>query len=189
MLKHFMGTRPLQHGAGSTKLQSARLSRRVAAVAAIAAFGLQSTGAIAGNMSLAMTGIAAPIEIIAFSLGATRAASFSGGGGTVVPAVFHDLSFTAPESAATPLVWSMTARNNLIASAVLTIRSPATAQPISEWTFSNVYLTSAQIGQTSDQTATSQISLSYGKVSYRVYAADGSVSQQMCWDVTAGVAC
>jgi hypothetical protein len=157
------------------------------AVAAAIVIALQSTAAAAGTMSMTVSGIASPIEIQAFNFGASKGYDFTTG--VAQPVSLGEVALTAPESAATPQLWVMAAGGTAITSVVLTVVSPVTAKTISDWTFTDARVTLAQAIAVTNVTTGAAFSLAYGTVTYRVYAADGTIAQQTCWNVTAGAAC
>ena len=164
------------------RLQARQVRRALFALAGMVLH-CWALSAQAGNMTLVIDGIAAPIDIRAFSLGASSS-------GTVISAgkvSYQDVSFSALESAASPQQLLFTSNGVHRASAVLKIFSPATGLLLSDWTFTDLIITSFQIGNDPTGAATS-FSLNFAKLSYRVYAANGStVAQQMCWNVVTSV--
>lgn len=150
---------------------------RLTAMAATAVIGFHSGNAVsAGNMLLTISGFPAPIEVLRFSAGVYRS-------GTRVN--FQDASFSAPESAALPKEYGAVTRGQYLTSALLQVVSPVTSQLLSDWTFTNVKITYVGVSRDvaiADSTGTN-LSFAFDKVVYRVFAADGSVAQQVCWGV------
>jgi type VI protein secretion system component Hcp len=168
-------------------VHTARLSRGIAAAALLAATSIHSAGATAGDMSLTIANFAAPIEILSFSTGASQTSGATGGGAGRPS--FDGMNFVAPESTVSPTEWLKLASGEQISSAVLQVLSPVSGKLVSDWTFTNALLTSTEIGQASGGVATVQFSLSFGAIAYRVYAADGSIAQKMCWNVATNLSC
>lgn len=170
------------------RLRRDRALRRVATVA-IAAISLLAGSSFAGNMSLTLSGFTAPIEVVSFNFSATKQAVTTGSGPTI--AIFNEVNFAAPESAATPLAFAKLVGAQPLTIAQFQLLSPATAQPSSDWTFTGVAIKSLQVSHDSSSGSfpRTTFSLSFNKVAYRKFAADGSVAQQMCWDVVANAAC
>ena len=159
-------------------------SRRALFVLTGIVFYCCALSAQAGNMSLVIEGIAAPVDIRAFSFGVSNS-------GTVLTAGkvnYQDVSFVALESAASPPQLLFTSTGVHRASAVFKVFSPATGLLLSDWTFTDVIVNSFQIGGDPAGASTS-FTLNFGKLSYRVYAANGgTVAQQMCWNVATSTA-
>ena len=138
-------------------------------------------------MTLTFNTIATPVDILSFSVGAwapsLRTASTAIG--------FQDAYFTATESAGTPTLLSTLARGQHFTSIVLRSYSPVSAQVVSDWTFSDVTVNSLHISRdAADITpALTTFSLFYNMVSYRVFAVDGSVAAQVCWNLITKVPC
>jgi hypothetical protein len=176
-----------RHDTGSPQARSARLSGRIVALGVTLAFCLQATVAVAVNMSLTISGFAAPIAIEAFSVQASGPSTSATG--VVTPTNFSFISFSAVESAGTPVQWQMLARNSTSTSAEFQIRSTASLKLISDWTLTDVRFATVQAGRTSGGQTMTDFGLTFGKVTYRTYAADGSIVLQACWDAVAGVAC
>ncbi len=166
-----------------------RLSRRFVATVAIAATCALSARPHAGNLTLTLTGFPAPIEISSFSVGATKVPPVTGGSSTL--ANFQDAAFTAAESPATPLEITKLIAGARLTTAQLVVLSPTTGQLVSDWTFEEALVTSVALGHLSGASASpmTDFSLSYNKVTYRVFATDGSVAQRSCWNVVSNVAC
>ena len=160
---------------------------RVVAATCAATIGIWAVAAIAGGMSLTVVGVPAPIDVTGFAFNATNSTSAAGG---VHGVQYGDVTFDAPESAASALQLLWTSENRNVTSAQLRVLSPVTAALKSEWTFSPILFSSFFINTAFDPTATTRgttFSFSYGKIVYRVFAADGSV--QSCFDSSSSVPC
>lgn len=167
-----------------------RVSRRFVAMAAFLAMSLHSTSANAGNLTLTLTGFPAVIDVRNFSVGASKVPSFPSGTVTT-PASFQDAGFTAVESSATPLKIAKLITGERLATAQLVVLSPISGQLVSDWTFEEALVTSVSLIHASGASTfpTTSFTLSYNKVTYRVFAADGSVAQRSCWNIVSNVAC
>ena len=157
---------------------------RLAVVAATTVISFHSGNAVsAGNMLLTISGFTAPIEILAFSTSVSRPSAGTGGAGTTVN--FSDANFVAPESAALPKEYAAVTRAQNLTSAQLQVLSPVTSQLISDWTFTPARVTRTGISRdvAIGGSASTNFSLGFDKVVYRVYAADGTIAQQVCWGV------
>ena len=165
--------------------QSSLFSRAVclAAAAIVTFFAADST---AGNIKLTMSGYATPIDVLSFSIGATRSS-------TTVS--YQNFSITALESALTPLLLGWTSSGFTGTTAVLQVLSATTAAPISDWTLGGWVVTSTQIGGVSTASSSSagapsaNFSMKFTTITYRVFAPDGSVAQRTCWNVNTNLAC
>src|SRR5262249_2207131 len=82
-----------------------RASIRLVASAALAA-SLPSIPSFAGNLTLTMEGIGTSIEVLSFNFNARNVGSTtSGGGGGAGKVAFSEFTFTATESAASPVLF------------------------------------------------------------------------------------
>lgn len=161
--------------------------------AALACAALLSPVALAGNVSLTFNGIPGSIEVLSFSWGATNPATLgSGGGGGAGKVNFKEFTFSATEHATSPVQFENIASGRHIASARLTVMHPETGRPQSEWTLSDVLVTSfgvdnGELDPKAKQPNTlgvpvTKVALSFGKACYKVFAGDGSVREN-CWNV------
>ena len=157
------------------------------------------TGAI-GNMHLTINGIATTIDVLDFAAGANRVTSFGGGGGGgSINSNYLDMSFNAPESSASPLLLLWTSNASRRSTALLQISSPSSAALISDWTLADVAVTSVTVRSgdrdwtvgTADTffPPTVRFTLSFSQITYRVYAANGTVAQRTCWNVPQNRSC
>jgi hypothetical protein len=168
------------------------LLRQAAAFGSVIGFLAYSAAAYGGNMTLTFDGVANPVEVLSFKFGATNPGDLGGGGGTGKVA-FSAFSFTAPESAVSPLefFWVNTGRH--VKEAVLQVRAPDGTRLLSEWNFRDVMLESfgAESGPldakakapNTFQPPQTSFNLRFVLVCYKVFAADGSVAGQTCYDV------
>ncbi len=158
-------------------------------MAAVAASSLLSASPNAGNLTLTLTGFPAPIDILSFSVGAIKVPPVTGGSSTL--ANFQNASFAALESPATPLEIAKLIIGERLTTAHLSVLSPTTGQLVSDWTFEQALVSSVALDHWSAASTfpTTSFSLSYDKVTYRIFAADGSVAQRSCWNVVGNVAC
>jgi type VI protein secretion system component Hcp len=163
---------------------SNQFSRAIAVVIA-ATLSFLAAGSMAGNLKLTISGYATPIDVLSFSIGATR--------GTVVN--YQDFNFTAVESALTPLLLGWTSSGFNGTTAVLQVLSASTSAPISDWTLTGWNMTSTQVGGASTASSstagapTTNVSMKFTTITYRVFAADGTVAQRTCWNVSTKLAC
>jgi hypothetical protein len=160
---------------------SARLRQGIAAAAAAAAIGLHATAAVAGNMSLTISGITGAIDVGRFDFDISRRVGDN-------KTYAGDPAFTAPESAATPLELLWVATGNHATTAVLQIVSPVTGQLTADWTFTDVRMTSVTVDRAPGGSPTTKFSFAIGKYSYRVYNPNGS-TVVACWDVSRNLKC
>jgi type VI protein secretion system component Hcp len=152
--------------------------------------------AAAGNMSLDIDGLGT-VALSAFDTRGTLAVDvFGGGGGATGKASFAPFGFRATQSALTPLLFKQLAEGKHSASARVQVRTSDGTKLLSEWTLSNVFVTSVAIvngeadpkAKAADFTLPPETSFSlvFTKYCYKVFAADGStVASQMCWDLAA----
>ena len=160
---------------------------------ALACFVMSAASASAGNMSLAITGLPA-IQLTGFSTGASDPATFStGSGGGAGKVTFKEFSFKATQSAATPMLLLKVSNGAHITTATVQVRSLDGAQLVSQWDLTDVLVSAVDVtngavdpkAKNGDFFATPEtsFSLQFGKVCYKVFAADGTtVASQMCWD-------
>ena len=152
----------------------------------------------AGNMHLTINGIGTTIDVLDFAVGVSNPASFSGGDGAA-NSVYQDMSFTANESSASPLLLLWTSNASHRSTATLQVSSPSSAALISDWTLADVVVTSVVLRSGGrDWTVTTpdtffpptvQFTLSFSRITYRVYAANGTVAQRTCWNVLQNRSC
>ena len=169
--------------------------KRSIASLALACAAVLPAAAFAGNMSLTVQGIPGSVEVLSFSFGATQAGSVSGGGGGAGKATFGPFTFTAVESAASPSVLEHLAKGKHIPSARLGILDAETGKPRSEWVFTDVLVSAMNLENgAADPKAknpntflapTTALGLVFAKFCYRVFAGDGSVAKETCWDIGA----
>lgn len=157
------------------------------------------TGAI-GNMHLTINGIGTTIDVLDFAVGANSVTSFGGGGGGgSINSNYLDMSFNAPESSASPLLLLWTSNASHRSTALLQISSPSSAALIADWTLADVAVTSVTFGSGSPDWTVStadtffpptvRFTLSFAQITYRVYAANGTVAQRTCWNVPQNRSC
>ena len=166
-------------------MKSSRASRWSVLAVATLATGLHATGALAGNMSLTLDGIAQPLDVFAYSGNAASSTTLT----TTGKVSYGNFVFNVPESAALPTEWLNLAQGRHLRSALLQVYSPATAKLTADWTFTDVVVTSITTSATPSAAAINTLSLAYGQIAYQVYAADGRVAARMCWSVTTNVKC
>ena len=165
--------------------QSSLFSRATAVVVA-AILSFVATGSLAGNIKLTVSGYATPIDVLSFSIGATRSS-------TTVS--YQNFSITALESALTPLLLGWTSSGFTGATAVLQVLSATTSAPISDWTLSGWVITSTHISGVSTASSSTagapsaNFSMKFTTITYRVFAPDGSLAQRTCWNVNTNLAC
>jgi hypothetical protein len=179
-------------------MKSARVILRVATAAAVAIVGLYSTGSLAGNMTLTVDGIATPIEVLSFKVGASNVTTIGGGGTGGGKVVYTEFLVTAPESAASPLQLLRVNNGQHAATARLQVLSSNGLAPISEWTFETIVFTSLTVESgAADPKAKApntflppqtSFGMAFGKFCYRVFGSNGSVARETCWDLTRNVA-
>ena len=109
------------------------------------------------------------------------------------------MSFNAPESSASPLLLLWTSNASRRSTALLQISSPSSAALISDWTLADVAVTSVTVRSgdrdwtvgTADTffPPTVRFTLSFSQITYRVYAANGTVAQRTCWNVLQNRSC
>ena len=150
--------------------------------------------ALAGNMSLTIQGIPGSIEVLSFSIGATNPGSFaSGGGGGAGKVKFNEFTFTATESAASPSQLDHVTRGKHIPTARLAILHPESGNPHSEWVLTDVLVTSFGVDNGAPDpkgkspntylAPVTRFGLGFVKVCYRLFAANGSVAKETCFDL------
>lgn len=150
--------------------------------------------ATAGNMSLTVQGTPGSIEVRSFGFGAKQAVTFGGGGGAG-KAEIGEFTFTAVESSASPAMLENLVRGRHIESARLAILDAETGAPRSEWTFTDVLVSSMNVANGEPAPKAKQpdtflapataFGLSFAKFCYRIFAANGSVARETCWDIVA----
>ena len=177
-------------------MTSMHLSRRVAACVAFASFSFYPAASIAGNMSLTIDTFPLPIEILSFKIGASNVVSTVGGGGGGAGKVqYSEFQFTAPESAATALQFKFVSTGLHVMTARLQVMAPDSTRPLSEWSLEDVEVASVGVengpadpkGKAANTFLAPQsaFSLRFSKYCYRIFAADGSVARQQCFDIAA----
>jgi type VI protein secretion system component Hcp len=160
---------------------------------------LAGAGAVhAGNMSVTIAGLPAPVAITGFSTGAANAGTFpSGGGGGAGKPTFKDFTFKAPQSAATALLLKNLAAGTHLPSARIQVRSADGARLLSEWTLTGVLVAAIDVvngapdpkGKAPDfflppETA---FSLRFSRYCYVVMEGDGTtIATQTCYDLATG---
>lgn len=155
---------------------------------------MSASAAIAGNMSLTLTDLS-PIEITAFSTGASMPATISSGsGGSAGKVTFKEFMFKATESAATPILTQKLSTGAHIPGATFQVRSVDGSRLVAEWDLTDVFVTSLDItngapdprGRDASFFATPEtsFSLAFAKYCHKVFAADGTtVTSQVCWNI------
>ena len=153
------------------------------------------TAAMAGNMSLTIQGTPGSIEVLSFNFGAKQTGTFGGGGGGAGKAEIGQFNFTATESAASPAVLENLVRGRHIQSARFGVLNADTGAPQSEWTFTDVLVSSMNVANGEADPKAKQpntflapataIGLTFAKFCYRIFAPNGSVARETCWDVVA----
>jgi hypothetical protein len=167
-------------------MHGSSLFSRTIAVTVAAILSFVATGSMAGNMKLTISGYATPIDILTFSIGATRSSTTLS---------YQNFSITALESALTPLLLGWTSSGFSGATAVLQVLSATTSAPISDWTLGGWVVTSTQVGGVSTASSSTagapsaSFSMKFTTITYRVFATDGTVSQRTCWNVNTNLAC
>ena len=162
------------------------LFSRAVGLAVATILSLFAPALMAGNIKLTVSGYATPIDVLSFSIGATRSS-------TTVS--YQNFSITALESALTPLLLGWTSSGLTGATAVLQVLSATTSAPISDWTLGGWVMTSTQIGGVSTASSSTagapsaNFSMKFTTITYRVFAPDGSVAQRTCWNVNTNLAC
>lgn len=172
-------------------MKSARMIRRAAA--AVAIVGLYSTASTASNMTLTVDGIATPIEVLSFKVGATNPITIGNGGIGGGKVAYTEFLVTAPESAASPLQLQRVNIGQGGRTARLQVLSANGVTPISEWTFENVFFTSLSVesGAADPKAKTpntflppqTSFGMAFIKFCYRVFGSNGSVARETCWDL------
>lgn len=161
--------------------------------AALACAAFLSPAALAGNVSLTFNGVPGAIEVLSFSWGATNTATTSTGGGSGAgKVVFKEFNFSATEHSTSPLHFENVSSGRHIPGARVTVMHPETGKPQSEWTLTDVLVTSFGVENGEPDPKAKQpntlgvpvtkVSLSFAKACYKVFAGDGSVREN-CWDV------
>lgn len=148
---------------------------------------VNATSGSAEKMTLTVTGLPAPIDVLAFHHGASASgtASGSGAGKTAV----QDASFTALESANMPVQFSRLAAGTHVIQALLEIRSTATSTLLSDWKFEDVQLTSFGVSTNGQTLPTSSFSIAFARFTYRTFNPNGTVASQMCFNILANTSC
>lgn len=170
-----------------------RASLRLAVASALAAT-LLPVPAFAGNMSLTIEGITMSVDVLSFNFGAKNAGSLSsGGGGGAGKVAFDEFTFTSSESAASPSIFDFVNRGRHSQSARLSVLNPDNGKPQSEWVLTDVLVSSfaVQNGEADPKAKqpntfaipVTAFGLTFAKACYRVFAADGSVAKEACWNV------
>jgi len=166
---------------------------RSLAGAALACATLLSPAALAGNVSLSFNGIPGTIEVLSFSWGATNSATVGGGGGGggAGRVTFNEFTFSATEHSTSPAHFENVASGRHITGARLTVMHPDTGKPQSEWTLTDVLVTSFGVANGEPDPKGKQpntlgvpvtkVALSFAKACYKVFAGDGSVREN-CWN-------
>ena len=167
---------------------------RSLAGAAFACATLLSPAVLAGNVSVTFNGVPGAIEVLSFSWGASNPATIGGGGagGGAGKVTFKEFTFSATEHATSPSHFENVASGRHIPGAKVTVMHPETGKPQSEWTLTDVLVTSfgvenGELDPKNKQPNTlgvpvTKVSLSFAKACYKVFAADGSVREN-CWNV------
>jgi type VI protein secretion system component Hcp len=166
--------------------------KRSLATVVLACAAAYSAAAVAGNMSLTVQGITGSVELLSFGFGAKQTGTFGGGGGAG-KAEIGQFNFTAVESAASPSMLLNLVQGKHIPTARVGILNPDNGAPQSEWVFTDVLVSSMSIVNGDVDPKGKQpntfllpataFGLSFAKFCYRVFAPNGSVAKEMCWDV------
>lgn len=145
-----------------------------------------------GNMSLNVEGIPSAIEVLSFAFSAKNSGSFSsGGGGGTGKVSFSDINFSSNESSSSPDLFNFVNTGRHSQSARLSILNSDTGKPQSEWVLTDVLVTSFAV-QNGDpdpkKTNTFLVpavafALAFQKACYRIFADNGSVAKESCWNV------
>ena len=126
------------------------------------------------------------IDIDSYSFGATQTAS-SGGGGGAGKVKISDIMLTKTIDKASPKLFLATATGEHLKKVELVLVK--SGQEYMKWTFTDVMVSSYQVGGSGDVVPTDQISLNFAKVEfeYRSQKADGTLDTPVKggWDVKA----
>ena len=106
---------------------------------------------------------------------------------------YSDFQFKATESAASPLQLKFTSNGQHIANARFGVLSADGTRTISEWAFQDVLFTSLGVENGAEdpkakqpnsfETPVTTFSINFAKVCYRVFASNGAIASQVCWDI------
>lgn len=159
-----------------------------AAVAMLATLIFLSSATAASNIKFTITGYTPAVDVSSFSIGANRASTATN---------FQDFVITAPESALTPLLLGWLASGSTRTTATVKIYSPSTGLLLSDWTLTNVQVSSTSLSgssTTSSSAATlpvAVVSMSYstGTIMYRVFNPDGTFASGTCWNRATSLTC
>ena len=167
--------------------------KRTLATVVLACAAAYPAAAMAGNMSLTVQGIPGSVELLSFSFGAKQTGTFGGGGGGAGKAEIGQFNFTAVESAASPSLLLNLVQGKHIQTARVGILNPDNGAPQSEWVFTDLLVSSMSIvnGDVDPKgkqpntflAPATAFGLSFAKFCYRVFAPNGSVAKEVCWDV------
>ncbi len=172
-----------------------------AVLAAILLLALHAPPSGAGNMTLSLAGVAAAIEITAFTTGLSNDVEVTPGGGTTAGASeFAAFSFTSPQSAGSALLARYASSGLHFQSAQLRIFSADGAQLLSQWVLNDAIVSAFSVGNggpaqpratapSSFLPPVTSFSLRFRQYEYTVYDADGTVASRMCWDLAKAKSC
>ena len=159
----------------------------------LAAASLAPFPTLAGNMSLTIDGVGASIEVLAFNFGAKNPVVLSGGGSGTGKATLSEFAFTATESAASATLFNYVTTGKHSPSARLAVLDPDTGSLRSEWVLTDVLVTAfgvqnGELSTKAKQPNTFSIpvnayGLAFQKACYRIFAVDGSVAKETCWNL------
>ena len=167
------------------------LLRRASVTGSIVWFVVHSAIANAGSMMLTFDGIATPIEVLSFKIGASIPIDLSSGG--IGKVAYDGFSITALESDASPMELGLVNLGRHVRTAVLQVRSSDGTKLLSEWSFKEVLLDSFGVesgpldpkakAPNSFLPPLTSFSLRFDEVCYKVFAADGTVKTQICYNL------
>ncbi len=129
------------------------------------------------------------VDVLAFSWGETRTGAQGGGGGGAGKVSVQDFRFSARTSKASPKLFLACATGEHIKKAVFTGRRAGQQQDFLTLLFTEVLVTSFQIGgsETADLSPVDEISLNFAKIEfeYREQKLDGTLDTALKagWDV------
>jgi type VI protein secretion system component Hcp len=149
---------------------------------------------LAGNMILTIDTLPA-VEVSGLRTAAENAGGTIGGGSGAGKPVYKAFEFAATQSAMTPTLLKQLTQGKHFQQARLQVFTSDGLRLTSEWALDEVFVSAVSIeGGAPDpkakapntfQLPETKFSLQFAKYCYKVFAADGSVAGQMCYDLKA----
>ena len=161
------------------------MKRIALCIAVLAACALAHGPAAASDLFLQFAGIKGGsqdekhkdwIDVLSYSWGATQSGSFQfGGGGGAGKVQFQDFNFTKFVDKSTPPLFLSLASGKHITEAIFdVVKSPSDPGPFLQYKFTDVLISSYQVGGTNETFPTESVSFDFAKLEMKFFPQDDS---------------